>query len=304
MSARPGHAVGSAAEALVPGSREAAAPAARGRDRFRRLRRNPLALASLVYLVLIVGAAALAPAVTPYGPDRIVIGDVLLPPSARHWLGTDPNGRDEWTRLLYGARISLAIGIVAMLVSVAIGTAVGAVAGAWGGAVDAVAMRVTDAMLAVPVFFLLLTALAALGATVVNIVLAIGVSSWMPAARVVRSEVLRTRHLEYVTAARGLGAGEWRIVARHLLPQATPSMLVASTLGVGQAILVESALSYLGVGVQPPTASWGNMLSHAQNYIFASPLLALWPGIAILLTVLAFNFIGDALRDTLSPYQT
>ena len=278
--------------------------AGRGRDRFRRLRRNPLALASLLFLVLIAGAATLAPAVTPYHPDRIVIGEALLPPSTRHWLGTDQTGRDEWTRLLFGARISLAIGIVAMLVSVAIGTAVGAVAGAWGGTADAVAMRVTDAMLAVPVFFLLLTALAALGATVANIVLVIGLTSWMPAARVVRSEVLRARGLEYVAAARGLGAGQWRVIGRHLLPQAVPSMLVASTLGVGQAILIESALSYLGVGVQPPTASWGNMLSHAQNYVFASPLLALWPGIAILLTVLAFNFIGDALRDTLSPYQT
>jgi peptide/nickel transport system permease protein len=146
--------------------------------------------------------------------------------------------------------------------------------------------------------------LAALGSTVPNIVLVIGLSSWMATARVVRSEVLRAVHLEYVAAARALGAGAGRVIARHLLPQALPSMLVASTLGVGQAILAETALSYLGVGVQPPTASWGNMLSHAQNYIFASPLLALWPGIAILLTVLSFNFIGDAVRDTLSPYQT
>jgi peptide/nickel transport system permease protein len=209
-----------------------------------------------------------------------------------------------FARILYGARISLAIGIVAVLVSVSLGTVIGAAAGAFGGVVDALPMRLTDAMLAIPLFFLLLTALAALGSTVVNIVLVIGLSSWMTTARVVRSEVLRTVNLEYVTAARALGAGSGRVIARHLLPQALPSMLVASTLGVGQAILAESALSYLGVGVQPPTASWGNMLSHAQNYIFASPLLALWPGIAILLTVLSFNFVGDAVRDTLSPYQT
>jgi len=295
--ARTGAAIGPARGATAAG----AAP--RRPARLQRFHRNPLAAVSAAYLAVMIAAAALAPAIAPYGPNRIVLGDTLSPPSSRHWLGTDQNGRDEWTRLLYGARISLAIGIVSMLVSVAIGTLVGAGAGAWGGGFDAALMRVTDAMLAVPLFFLLLTALAALGTTVVNIVLVIGLSSWMATARVVRSEVLRTVHLEYVTAARGLGAGPWRILTRHLLPQAMPSMLVASTLGVGQAILAESALSYLGVGVQPPTASWGNMLSHAQSYIFASPLLALWPGIAILLTVLAFNFIGDAIRDTLSPYQ-
>ncbi len=265
------------------------------------LSRNPLAVASAAYLIAISLTAAGAPAVTPYAPDRIVLGAGLEPPTPRHWLGTDQNGRDEFTRLLYGARISLVIGVVSMLVSVGVGTAVGTVAGYSGGALDALPMRLTDAMLAIPVFFLLLTALAVLGSTVVNIVLVIGLSSWMAAARIVRSEVLRTVHLDYVTAARSLGAGTWRIVTRHVLPQAMPSMLVASTLGVGQAILTESALSYLGVGVQPPTASWGNMLSHAQNYIFASPLLALWPGIAILLTVLSFNYLGDALRDTLTP---
>jgi len=232
-----------------------------------------------------------------------VLGEHLLGPSPRHWLGTDQNGRDEFTRLLYGARISLTIGVVSVLVSVLVGTVMGAVAGSFGGTLDVLPMRLTDAMMAIPLFFLLLTALAALGSTVVNIILVIGLSSWMATARIVRSEILRTVHLEYVAAARGLGAGHWRVITRHLLPQAMPSMLVASTLGVGQAILAESALSYLGVGVQPPTASWGNMLSHAQNYFFASPLLALWPGVAILLTVLSFNFIGDAVRDTLSPYQ-
>jgi peptide/nickel transport system permease protein len=257
-----------------------------------------------VFIVLMIASAVCAPFITVYAPDRIVLGQELRPPSAQHWLGTDQNGRDEFARLLYGARISLAIGIVAVLLSVGLGTVIGAVAGAFGGWADALPMRLTDAMLAIPLFFLLLTALAALGSTVVNIVLVIGLSSWMTSARVVRSEVLRTVNLEYVLAARALGAGSGRVIARHLLPQALPSMLVASTLGVGQAILAESALSYLGVGVQPPTASWGNMLSHAQNYIFAAPLLALWPGLAILVTVLSFNFVGDAVRDTLSPYQS
>lgn len=277
---------------------------ARAPSRFRRFHRNPFAVGSTAFILLLVSAAACAPWIAPHAPDRIVLGEELRPSSARHWLGTDQNGRDEFARILYGGRISLAIGIVAVLVSVGLGTIIGAISGAFGGLADTLPMRFTDAMLAIPVFFLLLTALAALGSTVVNIVLVIGLSSWMTTARVVRSEVLRAVNLEYVTAARALGAGSIRIIGRHLLPQALPSMLVASTLGVGQAILAESALSYLGVGVQPPTASWGNMLSHAQNYVFAAPLLALWPGIAILLTVLSFNFIGDAVRDSLSPYQT
>ncbi len=276
---------------------------ARAPSRFRRFKRNPFAVVSTAFILLLVSAAACAPWVAPHAPDRIVLGEELRPPSARHWLGTDQNGRDEFARILYGGRISLAIGIVAVLVSVGLGTIIGAISGAFGGLADTLPMRFTDAMLAIPVFFLLLTALAALGSTVVNIVLVIGLSSWMTTARVVRSEVLRAVNLEFATAARALGAGSMRVIGRHLLPQALPSMLVASTLGVGQAILAESALSYLGVGVQPPTASWGNMLSHAQSYVFAAPLLALWPGIAILLTVLSFNFIGDAVRDSLSPYQ-
>ncbi len=280
------------------------APAPRRRPGIlRRFGRNAIALLALGYLLLILLAAVFAPAVTPYDPDRIEMGATLLPPSAEHWLGTDESGRDEFARLLYGARISLTIGIVAMLLSVTLGTAIGALAGYFGGIVDALTMRLTDAMLSVPIFFFLLTVLALFGSTVPILIFAIGLSSWMTAARVVRAEVLRTIHLDYVTAARANGAGNWRIVLYHLLPSAVPSMLVASTIGVGQAILTESALSYLGVGVQPPIASWGNMLSNAQNYFFPAPLLAIWPGMMILLTVLSFNFIGDAARDAFSPDQ-
>ena len=179
----------------------------------------------------------------------------------------------------------------------------GAIAGYFSGWVDSLTMRLTDAMLAIPVFFLLLAVLASLGPTVPVIIIAIGLTSWITTARVVRSEVLRAVNLDYVLAAELLGASRSRVIIRHLLPQALPSMLVASTLGVAQAILIASALSYLGVGVQPPTASWGNMLSNAQSYVFSEPLLAVWPGPSILFTALAFNFIGDALRDALSPYQ-
>ncbi len=269
----------------------------------RRFGRNPFAVAAILFLVAIILAALLAPAITPYDPNRIVMGATLLRPSAAHWLGTDESGRDEFTRVLYGARISLTIGVVAMLLSVTLGTALGALAGVFGGVIDALTMRLTDAMLSIPIFFFLLTVLAVFGSAVPTIIIAIGLSSWMTAARVVRAEVLRTVNLDYVMAARALGAGGWRIVLLHLLPSAVPSMLVASTIGVGQAILTESALSYLGVGVQPPIASWGNMLSNAQNYFFPAPLLAIWPGMMILLTVLSFNFIGDSARDTLSPYQ-
>lgn len=280
------------------------APALRKRPGvLRRFSRNLFAVAALGYLLLVILAAVFAPVITPYDPNRIVMGETLVPPSADHWLGTDESGRDEFTRLLYGARISLTIGVVAMLLSVTLGTAIGALAGFFGGIADAVTMRLTDAMLSIPIFFFLLTVLALFGSAVPTIIIAIGLSSWMTAARVVRAEVLRTINLDYVTAARAHGAGNWRIVLLHLLPSAVPSMMVASTIGVGQAILTESALSYLGVGVQPPIASWGNMLSNAQNYFFPAPLLAIWPGMMILFTVLSFNFIGDSARDTLSRYQ-
>ena len=269
----------------------------------RRYSRNPFAVAAMLFLAVVILAAALAPVITSYDPNRIVMGATLLPPSPAHWLGTDESGRDEFARVLYGARISLTIGVVAMLLSVILGTALGALAGVFGGLIDALTMRLTDAMLSIPIFFFLLTVLAVFGSAVSTIIIAIGLSSWMTAARVVRAEVLRTVNLDYVVAARALGAGGWRIVLLHLLPSAVPSMLVASTIGVGQAILTESALSYLGVGVQPPIASWGNMLSNAQNYFFPAPFLAIWPGMMILLTVLSFNFIGDSARDTLSPYQ-
>jgi len=269
----------------------------------RRFSRNPFAVVALLYLILVIAVAAFAPAITAYDPNRIQMGATLLPPSVKHWLGTDESGRDEFTRLLYGARISLTIGVAAMLLSVILGSAIGALAGFFGGLVDALTMRLTDAMLSIPIFFFLLTVLAVFGSAVPTMIIAIASSSWMTAARVVRAEVLRTINLDYVAAARALGGQSWRIVLLHLLPSAVPSMMVASTIGVGQAILTESALSYLGVGVQPPVASWGNMLSNAQNYFFSAPFLAIWPGMMILFTVLSFNFIGDSARDTLSPYQ-
>ncbi len=272
-----------------------------GRRAVRRFVRNRLAVAGLLYLVIVTAAVVLAPLLTPYPPDRIELGARLAPASASHPLGTDESGRDVLSRLLYGGRITLAVGLTSMAVAMVVGTLLGALAGFLGGAVDALTMRFTDGMLSIPLFFLLLTVLAVFGPQIPLLVVAIGLVSWMPTARVVRSEVLRCLNLEFVMAARALGASEARILGRHVLPQAVPSMIVASSLNVAQVILTESSLSYLGLGVQPPTPSWGNMLSGAQNFIWSAPTLALWPGLLILLTVLSFNAVGDGLRDALDP---
>lgn len=271
------------------------------RRALRRFLRNRLAVAGLLYLVLASLAVALAPLLTAHPPDRIELGARLTPPSAAHPLGTDESGRDVFSRLLYGGRITLAVGLTSMAVAMVVGTLLGAVAGFAGGATDALIMRFTDGMLSIPLFFLLLTVLAVFGPQIPILVLAIGLVSWMPTARVVRSEVIRTVNLEFVLAARALGVPERRVLVGHVLPQAVPSMVVASSLNVAQVILTESSLSYLGLGVQPPTPSWGNMLSGAQNFIWSAPTLALWPGLLILLTVLSFNAVGDGLRDALDP---
>lgn len=271
------------------------------RRALRRFLRNRLAVAGLLYLVLASLAVALAPLLTAHPPDRIELGARLTPPSATHPLGTDESGRDVFSRLLYGGRITLAVGLTSMAVAMVVGTLLGAVAGFAGGATDALIMRFTDGMLSIPLFFLLLTVLAVFGPQIPILVLAIGLVSWMPTARVVRSEVIRTVNLEFVLAARALGVPERRVLVGHVLPQAVPSMVVASSLNVAQVILTESSLSYLGLGVQPPTPSWGNMLSGAQNFIWSAPTLALWPGLLILLTVLSFNAVGDGLRDALDP---
>ena len=267
-------------------------------------RRNRLALAAAGFLVLITLLAVVAPLVALRAPDEIDLLDQLAGPSARHPLGTDETGRDVWARLVYGARVSLAVGLLAMAIGIVSGTCVGAAAGYFGGWVDAILMRLTDGMLVVPTFFLALIVLAVFGPSAVNVVLVIGLTQWMVVARVVRSEVLRTKPQEFVTAARALGAGDGRLISRHVLPQAAPSIIVAASLGVANAILTESALSYLGLGIQPPTPTWGNMLSGAQNFIWNKPDLALYPGAMILLAVLAFNSLGDGLRDALDPFQS
>lgn len=276
-------------------------PAARTLGRFRR---NRLAVGALVVLVLVHGLVGLAPWIAPHPPETVALAERFQPPGPGHWLGTDEYGRDVLTRLLYGGRVSLTVALASMAASIVIGVAVGALAGFAGGPADALLMRITDGMLALPLFFVALMALAMLGATLPNLVLVIALSSWMTVARTVRAEVLRTRELDFVLAARAVGCGRLRLLARHVVPQSIPSITVAATLGVAFAVLLESSLSFLGLGVQPPAASWGNMLSGARGYLRTVPGLAVFPGIMIFLTVLCYNWFGDGLRDAIDPTLT
>ncbi|MDR7481870.1 MAG: ABC transporter permease [Armatimonadota bacterium] len=268
---------------------------------WRRFRRNRLALVALAYLVVLHLVAAAAPALAPHPPEAIDLLNQFGPRSPQHPLGTDETGRDVLSRLIFGARTSLVVGLAAMAVAMTIGSVLGAVSGFYGGLVDTVVMRIADGTLTIPTFFLALLVLAVFGSNIINVVLTIGGLGWMVVARVVRAEVLRTLPQEFVAAARALGASDARLLGRHLLPQALPSMIVAATLGVAYAILTESALSYLGLGVQPPMPTWGNMLTGAQHYVWTTPVLAVYPGAMIMLTVLSYNTVGDALRDTLDP---
>ena len=268
---------------------------------WRRFRSNHVAVAAAGFLLVTYALAALGPVISPYPPNDVDILNTNASPSRAHWLGTDENGRDVLSRVIAGARTSMTVGLSAMVIAIAIGALVGSLGGYLGGLADSVLMRLVDGMLAVPYFFLVLIVVAVFGSSFRNIVVVIGVTSWMVVARIVRGEVLRQRGLDFVLAAQAIGATTARILVRHVLPQTFPSVIVAATLGVANAILLESALSYLGLGIQPPQASWGNMLSNAQAYVWQNPALPVYPGLLILCTVLAYNFLGDALRDALDP---
>jgi peptide/nickel transport system permease protein len=273
-------------------------PWRRARGRFIR---NRLAVISLVLLAAIHLASALGPALIPQSAFEVDPLGTLRPPGDGHPLGTDESGRDVLARLLYGGRVSLAVGLVSVLLSVTLGTIVGAIAGYFGGAADSILMRVTDGFMALPTFFLLLVILAVFGGSLGSVIVVIGVTSWMNLSRLVRGEFLRWKAQDFVEAARALGVQDSLIMWKHLLPHTIPSIIVTAALGVAFAILTESAVSYLGMGIQLPIPSWGNMLSNAQNYIWTAPLLAVYPGAMILVTVLAYNFMGNGLRDALDP---
>jgi peptide/nickel transport system permease protein len=260
-----------------------------------------LGLAALFTLAAIGLLALIGPLLWTIPPEATDPAHGLAGVSAAHPLGTDELGRDVLSRLIHGSRVTLLVGVAAMLAALALGVLVGAIAGYGGGWTDAILMRFTDVMLAVPAFFFILVAVTVIGTSVATLVLVIGGLSWMPVARVVYGETLRWKTAEFVVAAVSLGVPAGRLLARHILPQAIPSLVVSATLGVAFAILTESALSYLGLGVQPPLPSWGNMLQRAQQYVFTAPALAIYPGLAITVVVLAFNFLGDGLRDALDP---
>ncbi|HBE94305.1 MAG TPA: peptide ABC transporter permease [Desulfovibrio sp.] len=246
-------------------------------------------------------AALLAPWLAPYNPLDINVKVILAPPSWAHPLGTDALGRDVLSRVLWGGRVSLWVGFVAVGISTAIGLALGLVAGYFGRLTDEIVMRGVDVMLCFPSFFLILAVIAFLEPNLTNIMVVIGLTSWMGVARLVRAETLGLKSRDFVLAARVAGAGPARILLRHILPNALAPVLVSASLGVAGAILVESALSFLGLGVQPPDPSWGNMLMEGKEVLGIAPWLSVFPGLAILLTVLGYNLLGESLRDLLDP---
>jgi peptide/nickel transport system permease protein len=253
-------------------------------------------------LLLFYVLAIATPWLAPYPQDAIDFSVKFAPPSPAHLLGTDQLGRDTFTRMLYGSQVSLVTSLLAVAISVFVGVSVGLAAGyTYGGRLDAVLTRMTEGMQAVPALFLGLVALSVFDRSIWTVIAVIGLLRWVVPARVVRSEIIKYRDHEFVTAARSIGVSDLRILWRHLFPQTLPTTIVTVSFGVAQAILMESALSYLGLGIQPPYASWGNMLTGAQNYVFTNPLLAVFPGVAIFVTVLAYNSVGDALRDALDP---
>lgn len=271
---------------------------------WRRFRRHKLALFGSVIIMLLIAVAVLAPVITPVDPADQNLLQRLKPPSGDHWFGTDLYGRDIYTRMVYGSRISLQVGFVSVSIAATIGVVLGAVAGYYRGIVDSIIMRITDIFLSIPVFFLILTVIALFKPTAFNIMAVIGLTSWPGLARLVRGEFLSLRERDFVEAARATGAPDLRVIFRHILPNSMGPIIVSCTLRVAGAILVESGLSYLGLGVQPPTATWGNMLNEGSPYLLKVPpawWTAVFPGLAIFLTVMAFNAVGDGLRDALDP---
>lgn len=268
---------------------------------WKRFRGNRFAVVGGIVVAVLFLLSFLAPYITPYDPSVIDAYHVLMPPSAAHWMGTDELGRDVFTRIVFGARISLKVGFVAVGIAMVIGTIVGLVAGFYGGWMDSLLMRLVDIMLCFPTFFLILAVIAMLEPSIWYIMIVIGVTGWMGVARLVRAEVLSIRERDFILAARAIGASDLRIIFRHILPNAMAPVLVAATLGVAGAILTESALSFLGIGVQPPTPSWGNILTSGKDYIEFAWWLSLYPGLAILVTVLAYNLLGEGIRDAIDP---
>ena len=268
---------------------------------WRRFRRNKLAIFGALIIMSLAVVAVIAPLIAPFNPNQQDILHRLEPPSAKHLLGTDDLGRDLFSRIIYGTRVSLLVGFVAIGIAIIIGTLLGLLSGYFGGWPDNLIMRFVDIMLCFPTFFLILMVIAFLEPNIWNVMAVIGLTGWPSLTRLVRGECLSVREREFVQAAKALGLSNKRVMFVHLLPNVIAPILVAATLGIGGAILTESALSFLGLGVQPPTPSWGNILTAGKDYITVAWWLSLYPGLAILITVLAYNLLGEGLRDVLDP---
>ncbi len=270
-------------------------------DFWRRFLKNGMAVAGSLVVLLLFAVSLLAPWIAPYDPSMIDLTQVLAAPSSAHLFGTDQLGRDVLSRMIWGARISLKVGFVATGIAILLGAILGAVSGYYGRWVDAVIMRFVDIMLCFPAFFLILAVIAILEPSIWNIMIIIGLTGWMGITRLVRADFISLKERDFVLAARVIGASDLRIIFIHILPNAMASILVAATLGIAGAILTESALSFLGIGVQPPTPSWGNILTAGKDNIDIAWWLSLYPGLAILITVLGYNLLGEGIRDSLDP---
>jgi len=255
-----------------------------------------IAAVSLLFIV-----AIFAPVIAPYDYREQNIGQRLMPPSSQHILGTDELGRDVFSRMVFGTRISISVGIIAVAIAAFIGILLGAIAGYWGGWVDNVIMRVVDVFLSIPTIYLILTVIAYLGPSIINVMIVIGLTGWTGIARLTRAEVLKTKKMAYIESAKLAGLGKARIILRHILPNSLTPVLVSITFGIAGAIFTEAALSFLGLGVQPPFPSWGNILTSGKDYMHSAWWLIVFPGIAIFIAVFAYNMLGEGLRDYLNP---
>lgn len=276
-------------------------PESRFRSMWDTLKKNKAALFGLFVIIVLIIIAIIGPFITPYNPNDQVMADVNQTPSAAHWFGTDNLGRDIFSRVIVGTRVSLLVGVAAVAFSLIIGTVLGSIAGYFGGKLDAVIMRVMDMMLSIPSILLAITLMAALGKGIDKAIIAIGVVSIPEYARIIRSAILSAKENDYVAAARVIGNSNTRIIFSHILPNVVSSIVVRATLGISTAILDTAALGFLGLGVQPPTAEWGDMLGRVRSMVLVYPHMLIFPGLAITLAVLAFNLFGDGLRDALDP---
>lgn len=268
---------------------------------WKQFRSNRLAVFGLVVVFVLFGIAFLAPLLSQYSPTAYDLDAILLKPSVVHPFGTDEEGRDVLARMIYGTRISLSVGLISVFLYVSIGIILGALAGYFGGWVDIVISRAIEIMICFPTFFLILAVLAFIGPSLVNIMVVIGLTSWPGIARLVRGEFLKLRGQDFVLSGKVVGASSFRLIFRHILPNSLAPVLVSATFGVASAILVESSLSFLGFGVQPPTPSWGEILSQSRDFMDIAWWLALFPGLAIFLSITAYNLVGEGLRDAIDP---